>query len=152
MLYQNKYQNQDLTKFKFSVTLGVGFIATNLIEYLLKYKTKKVIVLDCLSNGQKNIYQFFNILNFKLSENGVGYLNTYKNPILDIDYVLHQVALGSELRSINDPIIFNEVNFNVIHGPNRSGDVKYLLTDILKASLLLRYNPLFLFSEWIKKI
>ena len=66
MLYQNKYHNQDLSKFTFLVTGGAGFIGSNLVEYLLKYDAKKVIVLDNLSNGhKKNIDQFLSAPNFE---------------------------------------------------------------------------------------
>jgi UDP-N-acetylglucosamine 4-epimerase len=32
------------------------------------------------------------------------------NAVKDVDYVLHQAALGSVPRSINDPVATNEVN------------------------------------------
>lgn len=113
MLYQNKYHNQDLTKFTFLVTGGAGFIGSNLVEYLLKYDAKKVIVLDNLSNGhKKNIDQFLNAPNFEFIEGDIRDLETCNKAMLGADFVLHQAALGSVPRSIADPLTSNEVNVN----------------------------------------
>ena len=113
MLYQNKYHNQDLSKFTFLVTGGAGFIGSNLVEYLLKYDAKKVIVLDNLSNGhKKNIDQFLSAPNFEFMEGDIRDLNVCNKAMLGVDFVLHQAALGSVPRSIADPLTSNEVNVN----------------------------------------
>ncbi|MEL0644336.1 SDR family oxidoreductase [Olleya sp. Ti.3.14] len=113
MLYQNKYHNQDLSKFTFLVTGGAGFIGSNLVEYLLKYDAKKVIVLDNLSNGhKKNIDQFLSAPNFEFIEGDIRDLNVCNKAMLGVDFVLHQAALGSVPRSIADPLTSNEVNVN----------------------------------------
>lgn len=111
MMYTTKYHEIDLKDYSFLVTGGAGFIGSNLVEYLLKYKAKKVRVLDNFSNGYKdNLEEFLNNPAFELIEGDIRDLHTCKNAMDGIDYVSHQAALGSVPRSINDPATTNEVN------------------------------------------
>ena len=72
-----------------------------------------VTVLDNFSTGYKhNIEPFFNNKNFTLIEGDIRDLETCKKACKYQDYVLHEAALGSVPRSINDPITSNEVNVN----------------------------------------
>ena len=113
MLYNTKYHKADISNFTFLVTGGAGFIGSNLVEYLLKYNAKKVIVLDNLSNGFKhNIEPFIENLNFEFILGDIRNIEACKKAIDGVDYVLHQAALGSVPRSIKDPLTSNEVNVN----------------------------------------
>ncbi|PSG90276.1 SDR family oxidoreductase [Aurantibacter aestuarii] len=110
-MYETPYHTNDLSTYSFLVTGGAGFIGSNLVEYLLKYNAKKVVILDNLSNGHfKNIEGFVNPPKCEFIEGDIRNLETCKTAIKDIDYVLHQAALGSVPRSINDPITSNDVN------------------------------------------
>ena len=92
------------------ITGGAGFIGTNLCEYFLS-KEYFVVCLDNFSTGHKsNITDFLQHENFKLIEADIRDLKQCKKAVVDVDYVLHQAALGSVPRSINDPITTNEVN------------------------------------------
>lgn len=92
------------------VTGGAGFIGSNLCEYFLN-KNYKVTCLDNFSTGHKiNIESLLNNKNFKLIEGDIRNLETCNEAAANIDYVLHQAALGSVPRSINNPILTNEVN------------------------------------------
>lgn len=92
------------------ITGGAGFIGSNLCEYFLS-KGYKVTCLDNLSTGHKyNIEPFLQDQNFKFIEGDIRNLDTCKEALSGIDYVLHQAALGSVPRSIKDPITTNEVN------------------------------------------
>jgi UDP-N-acetylglucosamine 4-epimerase len=92
------------------ITGGAGFIGTNLCEYFLS-KGYFVICLDNFATGHKhNITEFLQLKNFKLIEGDIRNLEQCKNAVIGVDYVLHQAALGSVPRSINDPITSNEVN------------------------------------------
>ncbi|MGV3697453.1 SDR family oxidoreductase [Flavobacterium sp.] len=92
------------------ITGGAGFIGTNLCEYFLS-KGYYVVCLDNFSTGfRHNITDFLNDENFKLIEGDIRNLEQCKDAVADVDYVLHQAALGSVPRSINDPITSNEVN------------------------------------------
>ncbi|WP_445452571.1 SDR family oxidoreductase [Flavobacterium sp. 25HG05S-40] len=92
------------------ITGGAGFIGTNLCEYFLS-KGYFVICLDNFATGfRHNVTPFLNNENFRLIEGDIRNLETCKVAVTDVDYVLHQAALGSVPRSINDPITTNDVN------------------------------------------
>lgn len=94
------------------VTGGAGFIGSNLCETLLELNAK-VTCLDNFSTGHKhNIAPFLSHENFVLIEGDIRDLKTCQKACLKQDFVLHQAALGSVPRSINDPITSNEVNVN----------------------------------------
>ena len=92
------------------VTGGAGFIGSNLCETLLKLNAK-VTCLDNFSTGHHyNIQPFLEHPNFTLIEGDIRDLGTCQIACEGADYVLHQAALGSVPRSIEDPITSNEVN------------------------------------------
>lgn len=131
-MYNSKYHTEDLSKHTFLVTGGAGFIGSNLVEYLLKYDAKKVIVLDDFSNGhKKNIQSFFKDKRFQLIEGDIRDIKTCNTAMQGVDYVLHQAALGSVPRSINDPITSNEVNvsgfLNILQTAKESKTVKKMV-------------------------
>ena len=99
-----------LTSSKVLVTGGAGFIGSNLCNELLN-NNNKVICLDNFSTGKReNIEPFLNHPDFTFIEGDIRNINTCNHACQSVDYVLHQAALGSVPRSINDPITTNEVN------------------------------------------
>ena len=112
-LYNTPYHSLDISKYKFLVTGGAGFIGSNLVEYLLRYGAGHVRVLDNLSNGYyQNIQDFIGLPNFEFIQGDICNFETCKEALENIDFVLHQAALGSVPRSISDPIASNNVNIN----------------------------------------
>jgi len=92
------------------VTGGAGFIGSNLCEALLEIGAK-VTCLDNFATGHRhNIEPFLANKNFKLIKGDIRDLETCQLACKDQDFVLHQAALGSVPRSINDPITSNDVN------------------------------------------
>lgn len=92
------------------ITGGAGFIGSNLSEYFLDLRYK-VICLDNFSTGHHhNLKDFITHPNFKLIEGDIRNLADCTLAVEGVDYVLHQAALGSVPRSINDPITTNDVN------------------------------------------
>ncbi|WP_092578500.1 SDR family oxidoreductase [Hyunsoonleella jejuensis] len=92
------------------VTGGAGFIGSNLCETLL-YHNIKTICLDNFATGKrKNIEPFLSNSNFTLIEGDIRSLEDCQNACKNVDYILHQAALGSVPRSIKDPITTNDVN------------------------------------------
>lgn len=97
-------------KIKILITGGAGFIGSNLTEYFLN-KGYQIVCLDNFSTGHRhNIEGFLQNSDFKLIEGDIRELSVCKQAVAGATYVLHQAALGSVPRSINDPITSNEVN------------------------------------------
>lgn len=95
---------------KFLVTGGAGFIGSNIVKELL-HRGHFVRVLDNFSTGKReNVNEFRNKKSFELIEGDLRSFHIVRNAIKDIDYVLHQGALPSVPRSVNDPITTNDVN------------------------------------------
>ena len=94
---------------KILITGGAGFIGSNLCSYFLK--NNEVVCLDNFSTGYRhNIEQHLSNPKFRLIEGDIRDFEVCENAVLGVDFVLHQAALGSVPRSINDPITSNEVN------------------------------------------
>jgi UDP-N-acetylglucosamine 4-epimerase len=92
------------------ITGGAGFIGSNLSEYFLGLG-HKVVCLDNFSTGHHhNLKDFIENPNFKLIEGDIRNIADCVLAVQGVDYVLHQAALGSVPRSINDPITTNDVN------------------------------------------
>ena len=106
--YLKKFMNK---KYTWIVTGGAGFIGSNLIERLLKYK-QKVICIDNLFTGDlKNIKPYLKNKNFVFIKKDIRQKNIFKKKI-NVDYFIHLAALGSVPRSIKDPYETNDVNLN----------------------------------------
>ncbi|MEM9075519.1 MAG: SDR family oxidoreductase [Bacteroidota bacterium] len=98
------------SKYHILVTGGAGFIGSNLCESLLN-NGNKVTCFDNFATGKKqNIESFLKHNNFKLLEGDIRNFEDCQAACNGVDFVLHQAALGSVPRSINDPITSNEVN------------------------------------------
>jgi UDP-N-acetylglucosamine 4-epimerase len=100
------------------ITGVAGFIGSNLLEVLLNLN-QKVIGLDNFSTGNReNLEQVRRAvseeqwLRFTFNKGDIRDLETCRHCCRDVDYVLHEAALGSVPRSIEDPISTNENNIN----------------------------------------
>jgi UDP-N-acetylglucosamine 4-epimerase len=92
------------------ITGGAGFIGSNLSQYFLGLG-HKVVCLDNFATGHRyNLKDFIENPNFKLIEGDIRNMDDCTLAVEGVDYVLHQAALGSVPRSINDPITTNDVN------------------------------------------
>jgi len=99
---------------KFLVTGGAGFIGSHLVEALLK-KGHFVRVLDNFSSGKEENISFAvdrgpSTVDFELIRGDIRDKSTCDTVCRDIDYVLHQAALRSVPKSLENPREYNEVN------------------------------------------
>jgi UDP-N-acetylglucosamine 4-epimerase len=94
------------------VTGGAGFIGSNLIERLL-LQNNQVVCLDNLLTGKiENIEPFLKNSHFSFIQGDIRDPKSCQKAVDGVDLVLHQAALGSVPRSINDPITTNDININ----------------------------------------
>src|SRR5829696_871228 len=98
------------------VTGAAGFIGSNLVEALLNLD-QWVVGLDNFSTGYlHNLDQVREGVSgerwsrFALIEGDIRILEDCRIACKQVDYVLHQAALGSVPRSIEDPVATNETN------------------------------------------
>jgi UDP-N-acetylglucosamine/UDP-N-acetylgalactosamine 4-epimerase len=98
------------SNYKILITGGAGFIGSNLCEYFLT-KNHQVLCLDNFSTGfLHNIEPLLKNKNFTFIEGDIRNYKDCQKAVANVDYVLHQAALGSVPRSIEDPITTNDVN------------------------------------------
>ncbi len=112
------------------ITGGAGFIGSNLCEYFLD-KGYKVVCLDNFSTGfRHNIEHLLPNSHFQLIEGDIRDYGTCQKALDGVEYVLHQAALGSVPRSIQDPITSNEVNvsgfLNMLHASKEAGVKRFV--------------------------
>jgi nucleoside-diphosphate-sugar epimerase len=92
------------------VTGGAGFIGSHIVDRLLEEEFK-VRVLDNLSTGEKkNLAQHQNKKNFHFIEGDIRNLELVKKAVRGVDAVIHEAALVSVTRSVEDPLLSNEIN------------------------------------------
>lgn len=100
------------------VTGVAGFIGSNLLEVLLKLD-QRVVGLDNFATGhQHNLDEVQSQVTaeqwsrFQFIEGDIRALDDCRRACEGVDYVLHQAALGSVPRSLNDPITSNATNID----------------------------------------
>ena len=116
MNYKQTKENLKENPKTWLVTGCAGFIGSNLIETLLKLN-QKVLGLDNFATGHKhNLEHVKNSVsktqwnNFSFTEGDITNLDTCIEITKDVDIVLHQAALGSVPRSIDNPVNSNASN------------------------------------------
>ncbi len=117
-VYAQQLEQLNKTPKTWLITGVAGFIGSNLLETLL-VNNQKVVGLDNFSTGhQHNLDQVKNLVSesqwnaFKFIKGDIRDFKTCENACKGVDYVLHQAALGSVPRSIEDPITTNENNIS----------------------------------------
>jgi nucleoside-diphosphate-sugar epimerase len=91
------------------VTGGAGFIGSHLAEELLR-RGERVRVVDSFITGKRKNLQ--HLSNVELLEGDLGDLAVAKAAVQDMEYVLHQAAIPSVPRSVDDPITSNRANID----------------------------------------
>ncbi len=114
--YQQQCEQLRLQPKTWLVTGVAGFIGSNLLEALLCLN-QRVVGLDNFATGhQRNLDEVQSLVtldqwtNFRFIQGDIRNLADCQHACVGIDYVLHQAALGSVPRSLNDPITSNDTN------------------------------------------
>ena len=113
----NKLQDQLRASPKTWLVTGVGgFIGSNLLEALLKLE-QRVVGLDNFATGhRKNLTEIQKLVSpgqwarFQFIEGDIADLPVCAKACSGVDFVLHQAALGSVPRSIDDPLASHRAN------------------------------------------
>lgn len=113
---------------KYLVTGGAGFIGSNIVKKLLE-KGEDVRVLDNLSTGKiSNLEKFIDKIDFINGD--FTDIDISKKSVSGIDYVLHQGAIPSVPRSIDDPVKTNNANvlgtLNMLIASKEAGVKKFV--------------------------
>tara|TARA_B110001450_G_scaffold3840_1_gene3936 strand:- start:9601 stop:10602 length:1002 start_codon:yes stop_codon:yes gene_type:complete len=116
MKFQELTEQLKHTQHSWLITGVAGFIGSNLLEFLLK-NNQLVLGVDNFSTGYQHNLDHVekgvgskNWANFEFKEGDIRDSELLKPYISGETYVLHQAALGSVPRSINDPLTTNSVN------------------------------------------
>ncbi len=114
----------------FLVTGGAGFIGSNLCEALLNMGYQ-VRCLDNLSTGKReNVDLFINHPNYTFLEKDIRDLDSCMEACKGVDYVLNQAAWGSVPRSIEMPLLYEEINIrgtlNMMEAARQNGVKKFV--------------------------
>ena len=115
---------------KFLVTGSAGFIGSNLVEVILDLGYK-VRGLDDLSTGrEENVEEFIDNPNYEFIKGDIRDLDTCMKACEGIDYVLNQAAWGSVPRSIEMPLLYNDINIggtlNMLEAARQQGVKKFV--------------------------
>lgn len=114
----------------FLVTGGAGFIGSNLCEAILELGCR-VRCLDNLSTGKyENIEPFTTNSRFTFIKGDIRKLDTCKEATEGVSYVLNQAAWGSVPRSIEMPLLYEEINIrgtlNMMEASRQNGIKKFV--------------------------
>ena len=115
---------------KFLVTGGAGFIGSNLCEAILELGYN-VRCLDNFSTGKReNIEALLSNPKFELVEGDIRDLDTCMKACEGVDYVSHQAAWGSVPRSIEMPLLYEDINIggtlNMLEAARQNGVKRFV--------------------------
>lgn len=111
-LFKDKYHSGDLSKKKFFLTGGAGFIGSNIVQYLFENNVGELIIYDNLCNGYLTNIEPFLGDNIKFVEGDILDKEKVIELTNGVDFIIHQAALGSVSRSIETPLITHDANVN----------------------------------------
>lgn len=122
-----KYPALMVRKFHFLVTGGAGFIGSNLVLELLENGQRVTVIDNFITGKRENIEDIERFIkekgvpaeDFRLIEGDIRDTDICMDSTAGVDYILHNAALGSVVRSIEDPVVTTDINVtgtvNMLH-------------------------------------
>ena len=95
---------------KYLVTGGAGFIGSNIVEKLLKDGHQVKVIDNFMTGKRENIAPF--LKDIELIEDDIRNMEAVRKAITGVDYVLHQAAMRSVPKSVDNPALTNDININ----------------------------------------
>ena len=134
--YEQLLERLKSEQYTWLITGVAGFIGSNLLETLLKLD-QKIVGLDNFSTGyQRNLDEVQSLVSleqwsrFRFIEGDIRNLSDCQKACVGVDYVLHEAALGSVPRSIENPIATNQTNIdgflNMLVASRDSGVLRFV--------------------------
>lgn len=115
---------------KILVTGGAGFIGSNLCEYLLQYNNQVTCIDNFITGKKENIEPFLGNPSFTFIEGDIRKPEDCKKAVQGVEIILHQAALGSVPRSIENPVRSNEINImgtlNMLNAAKEAGVKRFI--------------------------
>lgn len=114
--YQRALQHLDERQYHWAITGVAGFIGSHLLELLLKHGQRVSGIDNFLTGHHSNLEQVRQLVspdawkNFRFVEGDVRSLPRCAALCDGADFVLHQAALGSVPRSIDNPLLTSDIN------------------------------------------
>jgi len=130
-VYQSVREHLEQEQYRWVITGAAGFIGSNLLQALLELGQRVVGLDNFLTGYRHNLDQVRDHVGaaawrrFELIEGDIRDQSVCLRACERADVVLHQAALGSVARSVDDPLLSNDVNIggflNVLDAARRAG-------------------------------
>jgi len=115
-VYQSVREHLEQQQYRWVITGAAGFIGSNLLQALLELDQRVVGIDNFLTGYRHNLDQVRDHVGaaawrrFELIEGDIRDQSACRRACGRADFVLHQAALGSVARSVDDPLLSNDVN------------------------------------------
>jgi nucleoside-diphosphate-sugar epimerase len=90
------------------ITGGAGFIGSNIVERLVEQNQKVRVIDNFITGRRENLAPFVDKI--ELVEGDIRNVDDLKKACKGVDYILHQAALRSVPKSVDEPVLTNEIN------------------------------------------
>lgn len=95
---------------KYLVTGGAGFIGSNIVEELVRTGHRVRVIDNFITGKRENLAPFLN--DIELIEGDIRSLEAARKAAKGMDFILHQAALRSVPKSVDNPVMTNDININ----------------------------------------
>ncbi|TYB31221.1 MAG: SDR family oxidoreductase [Candidatus Mcinerneyibacterium aminivorans] len=113
----------------FLITGGCGFIGSHIATELVK-RNEDVKIIDNLTTGKMENIEHI-IEDVKFIEGDIRNLELLEKELRDVDYIFHEAAMVSVVKSVENPLLCNEINttgtLNLLQAAHKNGVKKVIM-------------------------